>query len=141
MYSHQIGLIWVCSPIWYTIYPPKLPSPIYPQIAKYDLPSNHQVQFTPPIVNFQHIFLTTTSCFASQSSFLRKNNKRSSHLRMKHQKARMRYRKHRTTMKFRSLLLICYASFFSQPWNNCEERMIAMHVTVPSIYCKQLDKI
>ena len=27
--------------------------------------------------------------------------------------------------------MVCFVSFFFQPWNNCEERMIAMHVTVP----------
>ena len=37
--------------------------------------------------------------------------------------------------------MVCFASFFSQPWNNYEKRMISMHVKVPSIYCKQLDKI
>ena len=48
--------------------PPKLPGKIFP--------SNHQVRFTPPqIIQFWAKFQThTTSCFASQRSFLRKTN-------------------------------------------------------------------
>ena len=79
--NHQVWFtlkssVWFTPQIVCTIYPPKLPGPIYPQIVCTIYPSNHLYDLTPPqIVQFWAKFQThTTSCFASQRSFLRKTN-------------------------------------------------------------------